>query len=395
MKSIGKIPAVAILLLAVLACAHPLQAATEAVLHIFTGSDGSLPYEALVLDHAGNLYGTTVNGGAYGNGNVFELTNSGGVWTETVLYSFTGLADGGRPFGSLVFDSAGNLYGAASEGGNPDGYGTVFELSLSGSSWIEKTIYTFGNTPGDGCYPQSALTIDRSGNLYGTTYYCGEENGGTVFEVSPSAGGTWTESTLSPLAASSEAGVVFDYEGNLYGTTSGGGNFGQGAVFKLTNLNGSWTETEIFSFTGGENGCTPYGGVTVNHGHLFGTTFGCGVYDVGTLYELTPTVGQWIMTPLHHFTGASDGAEPYAPLVFDSDGNLYGTTTAGGFYGYGTVFRFTLRSGTWGEVEYGFKGNTDGADPFSGVVLGTDSLFGTTSGGGASGLGAVYEITVK
>src|SRR5579883_3122854 len=110
MKSIGKMLAVAILLLSVIVCAHPLEAATEAVLHTFTGPDGSLPYEALVLDRAGNLYGTTVHGGAYGNGTVFELTNSGGVWTETVLYSFSGLSDGGLPFGSLVFDRAGNLY---------------------------------------------------------------------------------------------------------------------------------------------------------------------------------------------------------------------------------------------------------------------------------------------
>jgi uncharacterized repeat protein (TIGR03803 family) len=375
------------------------RAVTEMVLHSFAGPpDGIEPWGSVVLDASGNLYGTTRYGGTFGNGMVFELTLSGGVWTETMLYSFTGGPDGWGPLGGLILDTAGNLYGTTVAGGN--GQGVAFELSPLGGSWTEKAIYTFGNTPGDGCNPSAGLTIDSLGNLYGTNTGCGVGYG-TVFELTPSSGGTWTEAILWAFTgldgASPEAGVVLDNTGNLYGTTYSGGFYGGGSVFKLSSASGNWMETSIFSFTGGNNGCNPNGDVILDKtGYLYGTTQGCGSDNVGTVFELTPTQGQWDMSVLHTFTGGIDGGRSDAGLKFDSAGNLYGTTQLGGLFGNGTVFRLNPKCGTCTEAEYSFIGGTvDGANPYAGVTFGRGAVYGTTWSGGTTGQGTVYEITAK
>jgi uncharacterized repeat protein (TIGR03803 family) len=376
----------------------PARAVTEKVLHSFAGADGFLPYASVVLDAAGNLYGTTASGGL-GFGTVFELKAAGDVWKEEVLYSFAGGSDGGNPYGGLVFDTAGNLYGTTRNGGT-FGSGTVFELSASGGVWTKTTAYSFGANHLDGCLPQGDLTIDSLGNLYGTTSGCGEASSGTVFEVSPSGGG-WIETTLWSFhgtdGQSPVAGVVFDTAGNLYGMTPTGGTFSQGNVFKLTPMSGTWTGTSIFSFTGGDNGCTPYGEPVLDKaGSLYGTTQRCGADEVGTVFMLKPTQGQWTMSVIHSFTGGIDGGSSRAGLRFDSAGNLYGTTQLGGLFGNGAVFRLTLeKSGRWREAEYSFMGGSDGSSPYSAPTVGTSSLFGTTVSGGTDRLGTVYEITEK
>jgi uncharacterized repeat protein (TIGR03803 family) len=393
------------LFLVIVVYASSALAVTEKVLHSFSGSpDGADPAASLVLDGLGNLYGTTYDGGAFGYGTVFELTRSEG-WTEKILYSFGAAPDGENPRGGLVFDKAGNLYGTTEHGGpfsGEDGYGTVFELSPSEAGWTEEIIYDFGNSSGDGCFPVDSLTIDSLGNLYGTTANCGVEGGGTVFELSPSSG-AWSETILWAFnftdGDSPEGGVVFDSAGNLYGTTYAGGFYAGGNVYKLFQESGDWTETSIFSFTGGDNGCYPDGSVILDKaGNLYGTTSECGADDVGTVFKVTPTQeGQWTMSILHTFTGGTDGGRSAAGLIFDSVGNLYGTTFYGGLFGNGTVFSLTpKKGGKWTEAEYSFVGGPDdGANPYAGVILGSGAVFGTTSYGGASGQGTVYEITAK
>jgi uncharacterized repeat protein (TIGR03803 family) len=395
--------------LVVIAVSLAAFAQAEKVIYRFAGgTDGFGPDGPVVIDKAGNLYGTTSSGGANNTyGTVFTLTRSGGSWMETVLYSFTGASDGANPYAGLIFDEAGNLYGTA-DGGGDFGCGTVFELTPSLGGWSEQTIYSFfGEGQGDGCNPFGGLTIDSSGNLFGTTQNGGVDNEGIVFELTPSAGG-WTETVLWALTGGIDggiprAGVVFDSVGNIYLTASGAGFFGGGTVLRLAPVSGGgWTGASIFSFTGGNNGCHPLGGVVFDSvGNLYGTTQLCGADQVGTVFKLTPTVGQWKMSLIHTFTGASDGAEPLTGVVFDNAGNLWGTTFYGGLFGNGTVFRLTQPSGKgrWKEAEYSFKGGSDGASPSAGVALGSSSVgpiaFGTTTAGGMNGLGVVYQISLK
>ena len=209
----------------------------------FNGTDGADPAAGLIFDAAGNLYGTTYGGGTYDWGTVFELTPAaGGGWTEKVLYSFLGGADGFFPAADLIFDAAGNLYGTTGYGGAYDN-GTVFELTpTGGGDWTEKLLHSFSyNLNGmDGTYPQAGLIFDAAGNLYGTTVGGGNYGGGTVFELTPTAGGNWTETVLHNFnrngtdGADPYAGLIFDGAGNLYGTTSFGDVYGDGTVFQLT-----------------------------------------------------------------------------------------------------------------------------------------------------------------
>jgi uncharacterized repeat protein (TIGR03803 family) len=278
------------------------------------------------------------------------------------------------------------------------------ELTPSSEGWTEQTLYGFGGGD-DGCNPRSSLTIDSSGNLYGTTQIGGPSNAGTVFEMTPSGGG-WTETVLWALSGvdgtSPLAGVVFDTAGNIYGTGYGGGLFGGGTVFRLTpSSGGGWTGATIFSFTGCDNGCYPYSVVFDSVGNLYGTTQRCGADEVGTVFKLTPTVGQWKMSVLHTFTGAADGAYPNSGLIFDSAGNLWGTTEYGGSFGDGTVFRLNPPSSgsRWKESEYSFMGGSDGAYPVAGITFRNSSFgtlaFGGASSGGTNNLGVVYQISVQ
>jgi len=279
------------------ASAFVLAGWKESVLYDFTGaSDGDSPgYGNLVFDKAGNLYGTTSAGGAYGQGVVFELTPSNGGWTESVIYSFTGFTDGGAPQSGVIFDSAGNLYGTTSAGGQYSD-GTVYELTPSGSGWTETVLHSFQSAT-EGSEPYAGLTFDASGNLYGTAYSGGLGGfDGSVFELSPSNGG-WTFSVPHLFdfskgeGAAPLAGVTMDASGNLWGTTLGGGYYDDGTVYKLTYSNGYWVYSTVYSF--GNAGNSPFGGVTFDaKGNAYGTAIaggkgacngGCGV-----VWEITP-----------------------------------------------------------------------------------------------------------
>ncbi len=264
----------------------------ETLLFRFGTDDGSNPdYGDVVFDQAGNLYGTTRNGGAYLQGTVYELTPNVTGWTEQVLYSFAGPPDGTSPLSGPVFDQSGNLYGTTSAGG-ASGWGTVYQLKLSGSGWAENILYSF-QQGSDGLAPTAGLIFDPSGNLYGATQTGGIGGGGTAFELSPLSGGTWNLSTLygflGPAFGGPYRSAIMDSAGNLYGTTSGDGAHQWGSVFKLTRSSGGWTYSSLHDFTGGTDGGTPYGSLVFDaNGNLYGTTYAGGANGEGVVFEITP-----------------------------------------------------------------------------------------------------------
>ena len=384
----------------------------EQIIYAFPTKGGpAQPTAGLTMDKAGNLYGTTQLGGAYNQGTVFELTPGSSGWTETILYSFTGNQDGGQPTSNLTFDSAGHLFGTTSSGGStncPAGCGTIFELTPSGSGWTESVIYSFsgGN---DGRQPPSGLVLGASGVLYGTALWGGTVNSncpsgcGTVFALTPGAGG-WRQSVLYAFAGGSDglgpyAGLTLDGSGNIYGTTIAGGASGDGTVFMLSA--GQWKETILHSFSGGD-GTQPYGALLFDAANnLYGTTYQGGAENYGVVFRLSPTKrGAWDETVLHGF-GGKPSANPAAGLVFDAAGNLYGTTLFGGNSsacggGCGTVFSLSPGSGNaWKfRVLYVFGEGTDGYHPGAPLLTtATGNLLGTTMAGGAQKTGTVFEIT--
>jgi len=274
------------------ACKAALCPWTETALYCFQQGGLQPGYGDLIFDHAGNIYGTTMAGGDYNLGTVFMLIPANGAWTESVLHSFGGGTDGRVPYNGVIFDSAGNLYGTTSEGGQ-NSRGAVFQLMPSGGSWAENILYDFQDKD-DGGDPQGGLIFDQSGNLFGTTATGGQNDGGTVFELVPS-GGTFTLNTIANLAAFGEsyATLTMDAAGNLYGTTYAGGANDRGSVFKLTPSGGKWTLTVLYSFTQKDDGGRPVGGVTLDaNGNLYGTTYfgGTGPCDggCGVIWEITP-----------------------------------------------------------------------------------------------------------
>lgn len=393
----------------------------EAVLHSFNNNakDGYYSSAGLIFDAAGNLYGTTVEGGGpgcggLGCGTVFQLApGAGGAWTETVLYGFNG-KDGSRPSGNLIFDAAGNLYGTTA-GGGAHGFGTVFQLTPKAGGWTEKILHSFNQNEKDGYVPKAGLIFDAASNLYGTTYGGGAHgNYGTVFELTPKAGGGWTEKILYSFNSKGKggyylnAGLIFDAAGNLYGTTFWGGNSrcggeGCGTVFELTpEAGGDWTEKVLHRFNGMQ-GVRPSGGLIFDAaGNLCGTSQLSGGHKSGTVFKLTPKTGVWTEETLHRFNSfEGDGISPLADLVLDVSGNLYGTTYAGGAYGGGTVFELIpTANGSWTEkILYSLGRSGDGHYPEAGLILdAVGNLYGTTYYGGTGtgcdgNCGTVFEIT--
>ena len=367
-------------------------AGNQAVLYTFCSqpvcTDGAYPYAGMVFDRAGNLYGTTQDGGPDLNGGtVFQLQHTSSGWTHSILYAFTGGADGSNPVGPLVVDPAGNLYGIASGGGA--GFGTVFELSPSNGSWTFQVIYTFhGGDDGLVGIDSGGLALDPAGNLYGTTEMGGTAGFGMVFELS-FANGSWTKTTLYSFAGGNDAadpltGVTLDPAGNIYGATVGGGVFGGGAVFELTQNQGTWTESVIYSFTGGDDGAYPEFGELIldSAGNLYGTAAGGGAFNQGVVYELSPANGSWTESVLYTFTGGNDGGQPFAGLTFSQSGNLYGAAAYFGANGDGTLFELVQQQSGWDEKTiYTFAGN-DGKYPYGAVVFDPyGNLFGTTFSG--------------
>jgi hypothetical protein len=382
------------------------------------------PGSGLIADSEGNLYGAALGGGKWDAGVVFELTpHSDGVWTERILYTFTGSTDGGAPQASLVFDSAGNLYGTAELGGSSTcsyygGCGVVFELSKSDNSWQETVLYTFAGTS-DGGFPDSALIFDHEGNLYGTTTLGGSSSSpcqpiggcGTVFELTPSRG-RWQLQTLYAFQAGPDGAnpqsLIFDQAGNLYGTTAWGadgfGGNGNGTVFELIPNAGGWSEKIIHAFQGDADGSYPFGLAIDHDGNLYGTTqYGgtdggaCNHYTCGTVFELSPSAGRWNKTVLYAFQpqhSRGDGERPESGVVFDAAGNLYGTASRSLDNYFGAVFELSPDSGgKWSEKVLEEFSDQGGFNPVGPVMVDSSgNVFGIASQGGTTGWGAVYEV---
>jgi uncharacterized repeat protein (TIGR03803 family) len=336
---------------------HTASGYTAEPIWVFTaGADGAGPSARLILGPGGNLYGTTLGGGtgdcrdySYGGcGTVFELNKD--THKQTVLYRFKGGSDGAAPYSEVVFDSAGNLYGAASEGGGGAkcsvGCGVVYKLTPSKSGWRESILYRFSGR-NDGIAPSSPLIFDRAGNLYGTAQGGGAHGWGTVFELTHS-GSRWVQKTLYGFGGDSDgtspvAGVIFDRAGNLYGATTSFGGQGAGTAFELTPSKGHWTLNLIQSFAShGQSDGGPWGTLIMDRaGNLYGTTYQDGSFGYGSVFKLARTAKGWTYTSLHDFTSHDDGWTSFSNLIFDAKGNLYGTAILGGAGGVGTVFEIT------------------------------------------------------
>jgi uncharacterized repeat protein (TIGR03803 family) len=397
---------------------------TYKTLYAFTGGADGNEYpgyswfsSGLVFDTAGNLYGTTAAGGAYGYGVVFKLTpNSDGSWTESVLYSFTGGADGADPFAGLIFDSAGNLYGTTVSGGLAScsqwftqGCGLVFELTpnLDGT-WNEEVLYSFTGGK-DGANPMAVLALDSAGNLYGTAdrggkSKCdqyGQSGCGALFELSPNSDGTWTESTLYDFTGGVDGSpqfgpVVLDSAGNLY-TTAQNGKYDWGVILELPrNPGGGWGKGRILhtlrGLADGGDAFSFTGLVFDSAGNLYGTTFWGPFPEAGTVFRLIPTTkGPWKWELVHNF-GTSNSYHPVAGVIFDSAGNLYGTTVVGGTSNLGEVFMISpdMNGGAKFTVLYDFS-NQPLNEPFSLILDAAGNLYGTTFSSNI-GAGGVFEL---
>lgn len=405
-----------------------MATAQGGVIYTFAGApnDGSMPLAGLITDGVGNLFGTTAQGGnggcveagaTIGCGTVFELSFSqrGSTWKETVLYNFQRGADGETPSGPLVFDSQRNLWGTTAFGG-AYGQGTVFELIPGlGGQWTKSIVYSFKGGS-DGASPRGNLIFDRKGNLYSTTVQGGGSNAcsggcGTVFELSPSSGGTWTETVLYAFTSGLDgaypyAGLAMDTAGNLYGTTYQGGVLkapspctatfgGCGTVFELRFSAGTWTEHVLhrFQFT---DGSRPVSTPAFHQGVLYGTTSEGNNY--GNVFQLANSGGKAIVTSILGFD-QNNGSFPQSGLVIDQSGNLFGVTNGGSADLSGNVYELSPpgTGNSWTQtILYSFPSAVDGG-PVGGVLIGGDIIYGTTSGcqGGlcSGGFGTVFAVT--
>jgi uncharacterized repeat protein (TIGR03803 family) len=387
------------LLLAIVVFAGSSALAGEKVLYQFPGGNrGNYPQFGVVFDSKGNAYGTTYYGGRYGWGIIFELEKSNHGWTEQVLYNFLGSSDGFNPAGNLLIDAAGNLYGTTQSGGTHTGClqgeeycgGTVFELTQSNGSWKHIVLYNFCSDSGcsDGAVP-NGLVFDKAGNLYGTTGAGGQqcEGGcGTVYELTPS-NGSWTEKVLYAFDDTGNgffpaAGITIDQSGNLYGTTYAGGGYNYGLVFMLKPTKRGWQEVMLYAFDGSTNNKDANGYLTLDAaGNIFGTTSdgynGC-TYECGMVFRLSRSRGQWVESAVYTFDG-THGASPNPGLILDSAGNFYGSTILGGKNNFGEVFE--LKPGkTWTiKLLHSFAGVSGDENPNPGLIFGPDGgLYGTT-----------------
>ena len=325
----------------------------------FPSGDGANPLGRVIVGPDGALYGTTAYGGENGEGcggtqpgcgTVFQLTPPPtfckGVicnWEETRIYNFTGPSDGALPRGEIAFDPAGNLYGTTESGGHG---GVAYELTPAQGTWTLTVLYGF-NDGLDGGSPLGGVQLDPAGNVYGTTDTGGTGGNGTAFQLLPSGSG-WTLNTLYDFQIGSGgfvllAGLIVGPGGNLYGCTANGAPNGNSVVYEISPSDGGWTYNTLHTFDQSYGGGPAANLVMDAAGNIYGTVRG--VAGTGNLYgnvfELTPSSGGWIYTDLHDFTGGSDGANPYSSIVLDSNGNLYGTASAGGTNGYGTVWEIT------------------------------------------------------
>jgi uncharacterized repeat protein (TIGR03803 family) len=398
---------------------------TFQVIHTFEGTpDGANSWAQVAVDAVGNVYGTTTEGGARGNGCVYELSPPvpGGAWTENVIYSFQGgTADGRFPSSGLVIDNSGNLFGTTFVGGAQN-LGLVFELSpptQSGGAWTETVLYSFTSTNNQTTGYGGNQLLLKGNSIFGSTLYGGLGNG-NVFEMQKGSAGSWAEEGLyeftgRPSGEQVEyegAALVADGAGNLYGTTSSGGIYSAGSIFEVSPpavKGGRWTQKEVYSFGGyGTDAVGVTGGVVLDSaGNLYGAAGG-GTNSLGAVFELSPpaTAGApWTESILYNFKGgATDGSAPYAGVVRDPAGNLFGVTYTGGpgncsfspsNSGCGTVYEISSSTGgTWTEtLLHTFSGSSDGQFPYGGLTIDRHGrLYGTTQDGGAKGFGTVFRV---
>jgi uncharacterized repeat protein (TIGR03803 family) len=401
------------------------------VLHTFSGgNDGSYPYAGLVSDAAGNIYGTTQIGGAYGAGTVFKLSpSSNGKWEFSVLYTFTGGVDGGNPLGSLVFDPAGHAYSTVSSGG-ANGLGGVFELAPpaqndAGKAWREKVLYSFEGGS-DGAIPFGNVLFDAAGNLWGTTSIGGTahigcppiKGCGTIYALTPTGDGGWKERIVHRFSDAFKdgsiprAGLVADAAGNLYGTTYEGGDTlacngdGCGMVYELEFASTNhYTYKKLVDFNV-NNGAYAQGPLFIGpNGILFGTTLYGGLDNAGTIFSLTPASGGWTFQTIYSFN-VFDGLQPCGNLALDASGNIYGATYEGGTNDWGAIFQLVPGASGWTEnlLYSALVGGTDfGANPLGGVMLdAANNLYMTGNQGGNlndcqpnSGCGTVTQFNLS
>jgi uncharacterized repeat protein (TIGR03803 family) len=385
------------------------SAQTLNVLHNFgfAAGDGNIPYSNLIMDSARNLYGTTLSGGAHNLGAVYELSpNDSGGWNESIIYSFKGVPDGASPHAPLFLDSAGNLYSTTIQGGHESkkcnstapakGCGVIFELTPSGNgAWNESILYTFTGQ-GDGGNSYAGLIRDKAGNFYGTAASGGTHNFGVAFELS-STGSGWKETVLHSFTGKSDGetpygGVVFDNAGRLYGTTYQGGSAGWGIVYQLSpSGTDSWTEKILHTFLGksGNDGAQTFSGVVLDkNGNVFGSTTSGGSFNYGTVFELAAAT-RYASTILHNFNlGGEDGTFPDG-IIFDAHGHIYGATNGGGGNGDGSGIIFSMTPGARGwteQVLYTFLNSNDGVYPNTSLLRdASGNLYGTTIWGGKAG----------
>ena len=379
---------------------------------VFTGLNGTRPLNGLTADTQGNMYGVAAGGGSgncspHGCGLVFELSPaSGGTWTEKTIYAFKGgIADTDLPCTELLFDSHGNLFG----GTCPDleGHiGAIYELTPgTGGVWSEKIVYWFTNQD---YFPGPRLAFDSQGNLYGSAYESSNGNGG-VFQLSPQSNGTWTQTLLHEFNSNNgdgydpRGGVILDSSGNIYGTTTLGGKNLDGMVFELTpKAGGGYSESIILNFDRNGKGESPFTPLIMDgNGNLFGTTQNGGLHNnEGIVFELSPNGTKWTERLLYSFGPQPDGFSPTG-IVFDGQGNLYGATANGGngcdFIGCGIVYKLTpQKTGLWKEtILCNFESAGDGSQPAAGVLVNstTGYIYGTTEYGGARyGFGTIFEV---
>ena len=364
---------------------------TKLIYSFAGGADGEYTDTELVTDSAGNLYGTSVQGG-YGSGTVFQVTPEG---VHTVLYSFTGGADGGEPYKGVTFDAQGNLYGTAVTGGGGScegGCGVVFKLTNSGGVWTQTVIHAF--TGADGSGPGSPVSIDKHGNVFGTTPTGGKYGMGVIYLLQP-VGGSWKFRVVHAFTGGTDGGggsagrLLLDDRENLYGVCTVGGVNGFGTVYEVSLVKGQVQFTTLYAFKDQPDGALPYGGLAFDKvGNLYGTTYYAGANDVGTVYKLIRNKGTWTETVLYSFKGGADGANPISGLVADASGNFYGTTS--------TLFKITRgSSGQWTEsVAYRFPGSPKAGNAYNGLVNdGAGHFYGATVNGGIANDGVIYEFT--
>jgi len=383
------------------------SAGTKVIYSFDGGTDGEYIDSDLVMDSAGNIFGASVQGGDFGGGTVFELSPYGDGWTHTVLYSFTGGADGGEPYKGVTLDAQGNLYGSAVTGGSglgcEGGCGVVYKLTKSGKSWVQSVIYNF-NGGDDGSGPGSGVTFDKNGTLYGMTPTGGVYGLGVIYQLKPDVNGNWKFSVLHAFtggadgATGSAGRLILDKNGNLYGVATAGGANGKGVAFRLTRAaSGQVFLQTLYAFKGQPDAGFPYGGLTFDaSGNLYGTTYYDGKNNLGAVYELISHNGAWSERVLYSFEGGSDGSNSLSNLVIDGVGNLYGTTSEGGAgCSCGVIFNLAPgEHGKWTEsVVYRFQGAPDGGFAYNGMVGDTaGNFYGTTVHGGFTDDGTIYKF---